>query len=131
MPGGSVYKDHTFNKETAPTSHETAQYIARIFTVQVHERKYNISTWTLENTAENRKYISKQDEYTARKSVKPIARRYIVWAIPTLYVKPLHSASLSLHITFITLLHLPDFSLPNPLPKCMRFNGGSPYRPVR
>jgi hypothetical protein len=27
MPGGSVYKDHTFNKETA-------QYIARIFTVQ-------------------------------------------------------------------------------------------------
>jgi hypothetical protein len=56
MHGGSVYKDNTFNKETAPTSHETArtshenstihltkqhvhltktaQYIARIFTVQ-------------------------------------------------------------------------------------------------
>jgi hypothetical protein len=30
MPGGSVYKDHTFNKESA-------QYIARFFTVQVHE----------------------------------------------------------------------------------------------
>jgi hypothetical protein len=25
MPGGSVYKDHAFNKETAPNSHETAQ----------------------------------------------------------------------------------------------------------
>jgi hypothetical protein len=24
MPGGSVYKDHTFNMETAPTSHETS-----------------------------------------------------------------------------------------------------------
>jgi hypothetical protein len=22
MPGGSVYKDHTFNKKTAPISHE-------------------------------------------------------------------------------------------------------------
>jgi hypothetical protein len=28
MSGGSVYKDHTFNKETAPTFHETAKYIA-------------------------------------------------------------------------------------------------------
>jgi hypothetical protein len=50
MPSGSVYNDHTFNKEKTPTSyvkvhtshekhictsHEiTAQYIARIFTVQ-------------------------------------------------------------------------------------------------
>jgi hypothetical protein len=35
MPGGNIHKDHTFNKETA-------QYIARIFTVQY---KYmNIST---------------------------------------------------------------------------------------
>jgi hypothetical protein len=24
MPGGSVYKDHTFNKETAHTSHENS-----------------------------------------------------------------------------------------------------------
>jgi hypothetical protein len=80
MAGGSVYKDHTFNKETA-------QYIARIFTVQVHKHKYNTSTWTSENTAENRKYRRKQDEYIARKrtrAVKPIARRYIVWAIPTM-----------------------------------------------
>jgi hypothetical protein len=30
MPGGNVYKDHTLNKETA-------QYIARIFTIQVRE----------------------------------------------------------------------------------------------
>jgi hypothetical protein len=37
MPGGSVYEDHTFNKETALTSHKTSQYIARIFTVQVRE----------------------------------------------------------------------------------------------
>jgi ABC-type glutathione transport system ATPase component len=33
MLGGSVYKDHTFNKETAHLT-KTAQYIARIFTVQ-------------------------------------------------------------------------------------------------
>jgi hypothetical protein len=36
MPGGSVYKDHTFNNETAHLT-KTAQYIARNFTVQVHE----------------------------------------------------------------------------------------------
>jgi hypothetical protein len=24
MPGGNVYKDHTFNKETAPTSQENS-----------------------------------------------------------------------------------------------------------
>jgi hypothetical protein len=41
MTGGNVYKDHTFSKETAPTSHEkahnltkTAQYMARFLTVQ-------------------------------------------------------------------------------------------------
>jgi hypothetical protein len=34
MPGDSVYKNHTFSKETAHTSHETARYIAQIFTVQ-------------------------------------------------------------------------------------------------
>jgi hypothetical protein len=33
MPGGSVYKDHTFKNETANLT-KTAQYIARIFTVQ-------------------------------------------------------------------------------------------------
>jgi hypothetical protein len=57
MPGGSVYKDHTFNKETA-------QYIARIFTVQYKYMNINTSTWTLQNTAENRKYRRKEDEYT-------------------------------------------------------------------
>jgi hypothetical protein len=36
MPGGSVYKDHIFNNKTAHLM-KTAQYIARIFTVQVHE----------------------------------------------------------------------------------------------
>jgi hypothetical protein len=34
MPGGSIYKDHTFNKETAPTSHETAHTSHDISTVQ-------------------------------------------------------------------------------------------------
>jgi hypothetical protein len=44
MPGGSVYKDHTFNNETAYLR-KTAQYIARIFTVQVFDRlQYNTST---------------------------------------------------------------------------------------
>jgi hypothetical protein len=38
-----------------------------ISTIQVHEHKYNTSTWTLQNTAENRKYRRKQNEYTARK----------------------------------------------------------------
>jgi hypothetical protein len=33
MPGGNVYKDHSFNKETAHLTN-TAQDIARIFTVQ-------------------------------------------------------------------------------------------------
>jgi hypothetical protein len=33
MSGGSVYKDHTFNKEIAHLT-KTAQYIAQIFTVQ-------------------------------------------------------------------------------------------------
>jgi hypothetical protein len=32
-PGGSVYEDHTFNKETSHLT-KTAQYITRIFTVQ-------------------------------------------------------------------------------------------------
>jgi uncharacterized protein YqgQ len=37
MPGGSVYKDHTFNKETAHTSHENS-------TIKSHEfPQYNIS----------------------------------------------------------------------------------------
>jgi hypothetical protein len=31
MPGGSAYKDHTFNNETAPTAHEFHS------TIQVHE----------------------------------------------------------------------------------------------
>jgi hypothetical protein len=47
MPGGSVYKDHTFNKETAHTSHENSTIL----------RKYmNVSTSTLQNTAEIRIY---------------------------------------------------------------------------
>jgi hypothetical protein len=36
MLGGSAYKDHTLNNETAHLT-KTAQYIAQIFTVQVHE----------------------------------------------------------------------------------------------
>jgi hypothetical protein len=40
MPGDSVYKDHTFNKETAPTSDENSTIHRTNFhsTVQVHER---------------------------------------------------------------------------------------------
>jgi hypothetical protein len=55
MPGGSVYKDHTFNKETAPTSHENSTIHRTNFhsTIQVREHpqyntvhihKYNTST---------------------------------------------------------------------------------------
>jgi hypothetical protein len=36
MPGGSVYKDHTFNKETVPTSRENST-IHRTNTIQVYE----------------------------------------------------------------------------------------------
>jgi hypothetical protein len=36
MASSSVYKDHTFNNETARLT-KTAQYIARIFTGQAHE----------------------------------------------------------------------------------------------
>jgi hypothetical protein len=52
----------------------------------------------------------------------------------TLYVNHFtlfHFTLLHFHITFIALLHLPDFYSPNPLPKYMRFNGGSPYHPFR
>jgi hypothetical protein len=44
MPGGSVYKDHTFNKETAHTPHEysTIQRTDFHSTIQVHEHpQYN------------------------------------------------------------------------------------------
>jgi hypothetical protein len=52
MPGGSVYKDHTFNKETAHLTY-TAQYIARIFTVQykymnIHSTVHYISISTIQ-----------------------------------------------------------------------------------
>jgi hypothetical protein len=61
-------------------------------TIQIHEHpQYNTntwtstvqySTWTLQNTAEDRKYRREQDEYAVRKrtrAVKPIAHRYIHW----------------------------------------------------
>jgi hypothetical protein len=44
MPGDSVYKDHTFNKETAHTSHENSTIYDTNFhsTIQVHEHpQYN------------------------------------------------------------------------------------------
>jgi hypothetical protein len=53
MPGGSVYKDHAFNNETAHLT-KTAQYIARIFTVQCKymnitkhkkQKKNRVNTW--------------------------------------------------------------------------------------
>jgi hypothetical protein len=52
MPGGSVYKDHTFNSETAHLT-KTAQYIARIFTVQykylnIHSRMQYIYISTIQ-----------------------------------------------------------------------------------
>jgi hypothetical protein len=72
MHSGSVYKAHTFNKETAHKSHESSTVDRTNFhsTIQVHEHY---------KTAENRKYRRKQDEYTDRRrtrAVKPIARRY-------------------------------------------------------
>jgi hypothetical protein len=87
MSGGSVYKDHTFNKETGHMHlTNTTQYIARIFTVQVHQH-YKTQQKTGNTERKHKKYRRKQDEYTARKrnrAVKPIVRRYIVGAIPTL-----------------------------------------------
>jgi hypothetical protein len=47
MPSGSVYKAHTFNKETAYTSHENTTIHRMNFhnTVQVHEHpQYSAST---------------------------------------------------------------------------------------
>jgi hypothetical protein len=52
MPGGSVYKDHTFNKVTAHLT-KTAQYIARIFTVQYKYMNITKQQKT-ENTEENK-----------------------------------------------------------------------------
>jgi hypothetical protein len=54
MPGGSVYKDHSFNKETHLT--KTAQYIARIFTVQykyMNITKHSIKQKILEENKMN------------------------------------------------------------------------------
>jgi hypothetical protein len=63
MPGGSVYKDHTFNNETAHLT-KTAHSIARIFTVQVHEH-YKTQQKT-ENTEENK--MNTQNYRTSRAS---------------------------------------------------------------
>jgi hypothetical protein len=91
MPGGNVYKDHTFNKETTHTSHEFSQYNT------VHMHNYNTSTWTLQNTR-NRKYRKNTEntkKNTESTNVLPgnepgpsslIARHYIVWTTPTQYV---------------------------------------------
>jgi hypothetical protein len=81
-----------------------AQYISRIFTVQhkymnisiIQEHEHYKTQQKTENTEESKMNILPQ-KWT--RAVKPIARRYIVWAIQTLYIKPLHSASLSLHLT--------------------------------
>jgi hypothetical protein len=53
MPGGSVYKDHTFNKET-PTSHENSTIHRTNFhsTILVHEH-YKTQQKT-ENTEEKK-----------------------------------------------------------------------------
>jgi hypothetical protein len=57
MPGGSVYKDHTFNKETAQyvhvtNFHSTIQYIY-ISTIQVHEHYKTQETEHTEKNTEN------------------------------------------------------------------------------
>jgi hypothetical protein len=53
MSGGSVYKDHTFNKETSPKSHENS-------TIQEHEHKKKYEHYETqqktEHTEENREY---------------------------------------------------------------------------
>jgi hypothetical protein len=55
MSGGSVYKNHTFNKETAYTPNEdsTIHRTNLYSTIQVHKHKNTRSTWTLQNAAEN------------------------------------------------------------------------------
>jgi hypothetical protein len=69
MLGGSVYEDHTSTWKQYISLTKTAQYIARIFTIQVHEHKYNTNTWTLQNTGKQKiqKYRWKQDGCIARK----------------------------------------------------------------
>jgi hypothetical protein len=63
MPGGNVYKDHTFNKETANTFHEniTIYDTNSHSTMQVYEH-YKTQQKT-ENTEEN----TENTEYAARK----------------------------------------------------------------
>jgi hypothetical protein len=48
MPGDSVYKDHTFEKETEHKSQENGTIHRTNFrsTILVHEHKYNTSTLT-------------------------------------------------------------------------------------
>jgi hypothetical protein len=52
MPRGSVYKDLTFNNETAHFT-KTVQYVGRIFTVQVHEHYKTQETENTEKNTEN------------------------------------------------------------------------------
>jgi hypothetical protein len=82
MSGGSVYKDHTFNKETAHLT-KTAQYIARIFTVQykymnvTKHKKQKIQK--AYNTRKKHEYIKKPymkntrkyEEYTENTNILP------------------------------------------------------------
>jgi hypothetical protein len=59
MPRGSVYKDHTFNKETAHTSHENSTIHRTNFhsTIQVHE--HHKTQQKTENTEKDIKYWHK------------------------------------------------------------------------
>jgi hypothetical protein len=78
MPGGNVYKDRTFNKETTPTSHENSTIHRTNFHRTSPRTLQNSKIQKMQKKSENRR---KQDEYAARKrtqAVKPIARRYIV-----------------------------------------------------
>jgi hypothetical protein len=62
MPGGNVYKDHTFNKETA-------QYIAWIFTVQCKYMNIDSTVQVHEHykTQETQKIHEENTESTKKK----------------------------------------------------------------
>jgi hypothetical protein len=76
MPGGSVYKDHAFNKETAHTSDENSTIHRTDFhsTVQVHQH-YETRQRT-ENTEENKLQIQKKTRLVQCPEMNPGRQAY-------------------------------------------------------
>jgi hypothetical protein len=72
MSGGSVYKGHAFNKETANTSHENNTIHRTNFhsTVQVHEHYKN---------SRNRRYITPWNNWVILKQVSAVESAMKQW----------------------------------------------------